>query len=171
MNETDRISLDRKRRRRTVVIVLLLLTSVAVLYAGFRYYVHERRRGIYMALYGNAIMYYQEGLGERLPDTLDELERRYNASSLRVHSVPLVPSWPRPEYRPPGDLEGGPFLVMIENPPYWFDSGRYVRYARANGELGPLELCSNQEVEARIAEDDRLRAAIRSAHSKKTETE
>ena len=144
-----------KKLKYLASLAVLLLLVVCGGYALIRNHVG---RFYAFAGYANAIHYLVE-LKQELPPSIDGLENPYNKCDRRLVQLPSPPWYLRPEYRPTKGLEGGPYLVLIEQKPSGLnDWTRYVIYAKDDGSGVSVKNINESELAGLIADDDALRA-------------
>lgn len=143
-----------KKLKYLALLAVLLILSVCGSYALIRNHVG---RFYAFAGYANAIHYLVESK-QKLPLSIDGLENPYNNCDRRLVELPSPPWYLRPEYRPTKGLEGGPYLVLIEQKPSGLnDWTRYVIYAKDDGSGVLVTNIWESELGGLIADDDKLR--------------
>lgn len=158
-DHTDKQLVPRKRRAWVYYcsFFLFVLFALGVLFIGF--FVRNSGRWPAVCGYGEAVGYYFIQ-GRPLPDSIVELEETYNLyDRRRVPELPTPPWRLRPQYRPVGDLRGGPYLILVESvPPGRGDWMRYIAYANADGSSVVIKDIWEWELAEYIAADDKLRS-------------
>lgn len=115
----------------------------------------ERRRD---RLYGYETAFeFCRDSGKPIPGSLQEIMAMYNSARGKESRLSLC--WPIPEYRPAGNLRGGPYLVLVDRPEYWYDSMSLVAFADPSGEFVRVEWLTREQLGRALREDDQRRAA------------
>lgn len=151
---------------------LALLAVLLILIGWGSYALIRNHVGRFYAFagYANAIHYLVE-LKQELPPSIDGLENPYNNCDRRLVELPSPPWYLRPEYRPTKGLEGGPYLVLIEQKPLGLnDWTRYVIYAKDDGSGVLVKNIWESELGGLIADDDKLRTKTRLSIKRHTDS-